>query len=231
MRLIAFVLLFCFALPMAAHAADIFVKPKNSGSWESPQHKGPVYNFKPKPKAEAPKLPPSDAPPAPAISNEMANNYYKNCISKEQSGMTPESQKELCACTAGKMVETMKPEEIQAMGTDTPEGQTQRDRMTLFVYMPCMEYPTRDLLYDQCVSDQQVVKGMKRYKEVCTCLAENMGKYVGEKGAETMAERVMRGEAEADPAALINAFMESTTFQEMASYHITTCTQKHEFGW
>ncbi|MEZ5919023.1 MAG: hypothetical protein R3D66_03620 [Alphaproteobacteria bacterium] len=49
----------------------------------------------------------------------------------------------MCACTSSKIPDVMTIQQMQALQTDTEEGQFQRNRMMMFVYAPCIEYPTR----------------------------------------------------------------------------------------
>jgi hypothetical protein len=239
MRLITGLLLLCVLAPLPVGAADLFVKRKEERLQGTPEPTAPLYDYKKEPQkkldlppvAEEDKAP--DGTPPTAVSKEWANKYYNNCMAApEQPGMLPESKKALCACTASKMTQAMTEDEIKTMFSETPEGAYQRDRMTLLVYVPCMEAPTRDLIYNHCVGNMLIRRGLKKYHEVCNCLGENMGKYAAENGGR-IADEALRNRTNNNLNAkqLLNEFMESPAFQQQSQYYVTTCTQKHEFGW
>lgn len=162
------------------------------------------------------------------VSKDLANQYYNNCLQKEDATMSADTQKSLCACTAAKMSETMSVEEIQTMSLNTEEGAYQRSRMTALVYVPCMEYPLRDLVYNNCASNSEVTKEFKKHKAVCSCLAGNMAKFYAEQGMQIVNAEIMKqSPAGTGIATSLNAFMGSSLFHQKSQYYSLACIQKY----
>ena len=166
-------------------------------------------------------------------SKELANKYFTSCMSKHDPIMTKFSQEMLCGCTSAKIQETMNIEEIRAMFTNTKEGAFQRSRVMAFIYVPCMEYPVYDLLNNECIGNEEIRKNLKNYNKVCSCLAENMSKFITKEGSNILSSSPRNNIP--NPDALMQStladFMNSEAYERKASYHTSVCIQKHEFGW
>lgn len=205
MRLTHFLLLTLILLATPAMAQNLFVKKKQ-----------PVVPT------------PLQTQQAPTDMKQFANQYYKNCLTKENPVLQKDSHKLFCACTSAKISETLTMEDMKILMETTPEGQEQRDRITLLVYVPCMEHPAHDLIYSNCVNDPGVKKSFRRAPKVCGCLADGMTAYWLKNGEKiVMAEGLKQG-ASLDP---LVRFFNSPAYQEQSQYFTKTCVYKHEYGW
>lgn len=194
-----------------AMATDVFIKRnKDTGSVDL-QEKG--HN--------APK------PSAPQTIGDKANLYYQSCIKQKHPLLKGEMLGLFCGCTSAKMTEVMTPEQITTMGEDSVEGQYQRNRMTLFIYTPCIEYPTKALILDQCLNNKEARKGMRNPKKTCGCLAEGMGKYMREKAPKTIERALMVNAGDIDP---LRVLLESPDFDSKTQYLMRACVAEHELG-
>ena len=206
-----------------AHAADIWVKKEDPTKEEAaPQQDQELLELL----DEAPA--PAEKPaPEPQSINDFANVYYKNCLAQDHPTLKEDQLTMLCACTAANIPGTMTVQNMRDMQTNTAEGQTQRARMLMFVYTPCIEFPTKALVMQQCLSDPKVKSGMKHYYKVCDCLSDGMAKFMKERAPKTVETALNRNKTDLDPLRLL---LESPAFEEESKYHMTTCVQTHEFG-
>ncbi|GJL84618.1 MAG: hypothetical protein DHS20C02_03930 [Micavibrio sp.] len=229
----ATLLVFCFAPVVQPLAQDVFVK----------QHKG---SKKPKPSIidlnpQKPQEQVADKKPViddreltsqlqgqTAVSKDMVNTYYKNCIAQKNATLSTESQELLCSCTSVKMADEMSVEEIQTMFEDTPAGQKMRNVMLVSVYAPCMKFPAHDLLYKNCTEDKAVSQNLKKSQAVCECLATNMADYTTENAPAVISKALKKNPENVDPLALL---FDDLHFNSQSKTVLTRCLYKHEYGW
>ncbi len=155
----------------------------------------------------------------------LANSYYENCLLESHPVLTPSSQNLLCACTSAKMSEEMTPDQMKAMFEEGPEGDEARSQMMAFVYAPCMEYPVRDLITQNCLGNPEVAAGSTAPKELCKCLGDKMGEFMADKGPAVI-EMAMRSNPDnLDP---LSNFFNSYSFQAQSSQHMAYCVKQNE---
>lgn len=108
-----------------------------------------------------------------AITGEMAEKYFANCVTNAQKDgtMTPDSQNKYCACTAMNMQKTMTQEDLSALSSKGDAQRAALNKVLINVNGPCMQYPTHDLLNKKCMSD---VKN----PAICSCLSNKMGNFM-----------------------------------------------------
>jgi len=207
-----------------SYAANIFSKPKpKSPQIESPQPDSDILELL----DEAPKQEPKTERQQPKTITEYANAYYKNCRKQDHPLLKGESLDILCSCTAAQIPDVMTLEQWRSMGQDNPEGQLQRNRMLMFIYTPCIKYPTRALIMDKCMNDAKVKATMRRYPKVCACLADDMALYMDENAMHTVEQALARNQKDLDPLA---SLLESRSFERRSEYAMSQCVKKHEFG-
>ncbi len=175
--------------------------------------------------APAPSTKKKAAPPE--TINDFANLYYKNCTKQEHPILKGKSLELLCGCTSAQIPQNMSVKQMRDMQENTPEGEHQRSRMLLFVYTPCIQYPTKALVRKQCLDNPEVKAGMKQYKRVCECLADGMAGFMKEEAPRYVEMAMRRNGADLDPLRML---MESTLFEEKSQYYMRKCVTTHEFG-
>jgi hypothetical protein len=213
-----------------ALAADIFNKPvKDNALPDVPP--AARQQEAPTPAPQLQQMPsPQTAPQAEKESIEsFAKRYNENCLKKKNEILKGDDLRMLCACTASKLQEKMTVAEVETMTTDTPEGQVQRNRMVTDVYAPCMEYPSRALLMNQCASYQEKLKktagGQSINGEaICGCLAQNMAAYVALNAQPILAQKLAANPADMDP---LGAFLNSQEYQAQVNATFSGCIQQH----
>ncbi len=220
-------MIFCFALIAAtssAMAADLFVKKKDNalpGASTATQQQAPQT---------APQQAPA-APEAPAAASgeaetmeDFAERYNENCMKKKDPVLKGEPLRMLCACSASKLQEAMTVAEVKAMMTDTPEGLTQRNRMAIHVYAPCMQYPVRAMLYNNCAENKEVLGQYKNAGQICTCMADDMADFIQKNGPTMLAQNLANNPNDPDPLAQL---MQGKAFQSRTQASFMACVGRY----
>lgn len=204
-------------------AASIFNKPRDNVLPQAPSAAPQQLPAPAPPPAAAPEIAPTES------MESVAKRYNENCLKKKSEIVKGDDLRMLCACTASKMQEKMTIEEIQTMTQDTPEGQVQRNRMVIDVYAPCMEYPSRALLMNQCAAYQANLKKTQgglaiNGEAICGCLAQNMAAYVAVNAQPVLAQKLAANPNDMDP---LSEFLNSPEYQSQVNATFNGCIQQH----
>lgn len=175
---------------------------------------------------EAPQV--SDQPPRPdpETLEDFANQYYFNCIERDDHLLDEESLQILCGCASAKIIEVMGLQDMKVLGDKTSEGELQRSRMLFFVYTPCFEPAIKALVHKQCINNDKVKSGLKYYKKICACSSDGMADFMRERAPDYMGGSLRRRDAHKEP---LRALMESRAYEEQSRYYMNKCIQLHEY--
>jgi hypothetical protein len=149
------------------------------------------------------------------ISQAKTAQYVQSCLKNSEADTitSPNTKNIFCQCTGQFMQRNLTMEDLKAMGG---KGQTQRNamnKMVTGVYAPCMEFPVRDMIQKQCMTD---VKQLS----VCQCLSKNMAAYTA-KSAQTQLSQVLAKTPNAfDP---MGAIIDSPEFQKQQKQITMQC--------
>ncbi len=203
-----------------AAAQDTFLKPNPSTRQAAPA---------PAPEQQIDEMLGQQTPQVPTLktSADYANAYYNNCVRQQHPVMKGEDLELLCACTSAKFSEVMTVEQAKAMNEDTPEGQFQRNRMMMFVYAPCIEFPTRAMIMHSCLSDPKARYSMKNPQATCSCLANSVAEEMKSRAPGIIENSLRTNPKDLDPLATL---MNSKTFDDVSRQHSMRCLQIHELG-
>lgn len=220
--LLVVLLLLAIACPAQA---ELFVRPKKDNVLPDvpaqQQQQAPAPEISPVPEAQPPaKIETTPTPESPETIASFAMRYKENCMLKKDPVLKGEPLRMLCECSAAKMQEKMTVDEVKTMITDTPEGQAQRNRMVVHVYAPCMEYPTRALLYHNCGANKDVLTKYKNADKLCTCMADDMARFIAANGPAVLAQRLMETPDDPDP---LGGFLASEGFQKQTQNAFMAC--------
>ena len=156
------------------------------------------------------------------ITGEMADAYYKSCVSKERpKQLSEESHKALCACTASKMLENMTTDDVQDLSSQ--EQAVARDAlnyMIVAVYAPCMEQPTKDHYYYTCKSNPKTRLITKNSNIMCECIANKVSNYIGKNGPAIFEDILTRNPNIQDP---MGALESDPVFQDYVKKQGVAC--------
>lgn len=218
-------MIFFFALIAATSptmAADLFVKKKDNalpGASTSAQQQAPQAA----PQAATPEAPAAGDAPEETMES-FAERYNENCMKKKDPVLKGEPLRMLCACSASKLQEAMTVAEVKAMMTDTPEGLTQRNRMAIHVYAPCMQYPVRAMLYNNCSENKEVLGQYKNAGQICTCMADDMADFIQKNGPTMLAQNLANNPNDPDPLAQL---MQGKDFQSRTQASFMACVGRY----
>ena len=220
-RMLLILLIGLAGMAFTAQAADIFNRPSSAQTESTKPTNEEMLELL----DEAPRV--QETEPEPESIEDFANRYYKNCNKQQHPYLNKDDLKLLCGCTSAKIPESMTVKQMKDMQAGGSEGQLQRARMMLFVYTPCIRYPTRSLVLDRCLNNPQVRGTMKKFREVCGCLADNMADYMDKEAPKAMETALTRNMTDIDP---LGTLMNSRAFEEYSEFYMKECISKHELG-
>jgi hypothetical protein len=139
------------------------------------------------------------------ISPAKTNQYIQSCLKNSEADTSTNANTKtiFCQCTAQFMQRNLTMEDLKAMGG---KGQTQRNamnKMVTGVYAPCMEFPVRDMIQKQCMTDV-------KQPPVCQCLSKNMAAYTAKSAQTTLGKVLAKTPNAFDP---MGAIIDSPEFQ------------------
>ena len=139
------------------------------------------------------------------INNEFAQTFYSNCLAQNGRGMTNDTKDIFCSCAAYQMQQSLNIEDIQQL--NSPDAKLQRmasNKIILDVYAPCMEFPVRGLIFNNC-------KKQNAPQAACECLANKMGKYTAGSAQQLLYDVLERNPHITDP---MGPIVNSPAFQK-----------------
>jgi len=158
------------------------------------------------------------------VTNQQANTYFTQCVTNSaatEKRFSPESQKLFCACTAARLTQYFSMEDMQTM-TD-PKNPNQRaalNKMIVNIYAPCMDEPTRDYHYSQCVANPQVARLGQNPETLCRCAADQVADYMKVHAAEQFQIILDHNPNIEDP---MQALYDDPKFQSMTQSKLLGC--------
>lgn len=161
------------------------------------------------------------------ISKRLSQRFFTSCMQHDKDSAVDKKIKEfLCLCSSTRMPEQMSTEEIQAMFTQTPEGQFQRERMLGLIVTACMEKPARYMSYEKCFYDPLIGKKFKRKAdEICGCMADRMSTHVTKQGSALDFSRNYSIDE------LLVRFLTNAAYNSKYRTSREPCVWKHQYGW
>lgn len=128
------------------------------------------------------------------VNRDQANEYFAQCV---QSGKSApgESMRDLCACTAAKVMSQLTAEELAALAdTKTPAGQTARRKELVEVYAPCTEIIAAEMFDYECVNNKQLRDLNEGFDmpSVCSCASKLTADWYKGKGQKFMEESMKK---------------------------------------
>ena len=117
--------------------------------------------------------------------------------------MSRDTQDYLCTCTAAKMMETMTEEAIHNMALQNEQGRLALNHMLVHVYAPCMNYPAKELYYNNCISNPQSATMSKNPQALCECAADGVATFLSEQGPDLFEDILKRNPTATDPMAML----------------------------
>lgn len=152
------------------------------------------------------------------ISNEMTYQYLNNCKKKSDARISKDTQDIFCRCTAFQMQKTLTVEEMKLMAGTGETARLALNKMLLYVYAPCMEFPVRDLIYYKCRRD-----AYQGGEGICDCMSTKMAEYTSQEAQNQLAEILERDPDIYDP---MESIIESGPFRKREKKIVLECIQE-----
>ena len=139
------------------------------------------------------------------ISPAKTAQYVQSCLKNSEADTTtsPSTKNIFCQCTGQFMQRNLTMEDLKAMGGKGQSGRNAMNKMVTGVYAPCMEFPVRDMIQKQCMTDV-------KQPPVCQCLSKNMAAYTAKSAQTTLTQVLAKTPNAFDP---MGAIIDSPEFQ------------------
>ncbi len=158
---------------------------------------------------------------------ELANDYYKECVSNKLTLLNKKTLKMLCSCKAAKIAETLSPEEIIHLKDDTKEGKAARSKMYINADSACMDYAVKEYTKNICMHDKQFKEIVVGKSRLCKCTANYMGKHVRRHIADLIMRSVKYEPLTLDP---ISFYLRSPAFDIIYNNKKNYCYRVFVYG-
>lgn len=157
------------------------------------------------------------------ISDQMANQYYQNCLQGQAPNLTDKTKETMCACTAAHMKTGFTVEDMQAMSKKDENARLAVNKMIVNVYAPCIQYPAYDYYYNVCVTNPQTAKLSRQGPQaLCNCLGQKMSSYLAQNSAAVFNDLLKRNPYITDPMAALTG---DPQFEKFAQSQLLSCVQ------
>lgn len=169
---------------------------------------------------------PISAIAATPISQETAEAYYQNCLTKDAPMMSKDSQDLMCSCTAEHMMKNMTVEDVQATASqDTAIARPAANKLIIDVYAPCIEFPAKDYYYNTCIDNPETSKISNRPRQLCECMSEEVSGFLAQNAQGVFADILDRNPLILDP---MDALANDPDFQQYAQDKLLACYSKNK---
>lgn len=160
-----------------------------------------------------------------AVGKDMADAYYKNCVSRPNPILSDKTKDMLCTCTAARMMESLTVEEMRTMAQEDQAGRLALNKMLVQVYTPCMEFPIRDLVYDNCIKNKPNLPQVNNLEGLCGCMASETAEYIAKEGPQTIQNALKTDPFITDP---MGPLMSSPEFQKASQDFTMSCMMDYQ---
>lgn len=160
-----------------------------------------------------------------AVSKDMADKYYQNCLSQPNPILSDKTKDMLCTCTAARMMKQLTVEDMRTMTQNDQNGRLALNKMLIEVYTPCMEFPVRDLVYDNCIKNRSQMSQVKNLEGLCGCMASSTAEFVAKEGPQTIQNALKSDPFISDP---LGPLMSSPEFQKASQDFTMACLMDYK---
>ncbi len=154
---------------------------------------------------------------------DMANIYFKRCLSTKSLAFDDEEKEMLCACTSANMGQVLTVSEFNVMHEDSLKGKDARGKVIAFAYTKCTDYVMESKLYNDCMVSP-VLKGITRgKKDICECSAEEYVQRINKEMSYIIMESLKYDPMTLNP---LERFFTTTNYGYMSEHYTKACRAK-----
>lgn len=153
------------------------------------------------------------------MDEQARQTYYGNCMKYHDARMSKETQDIFCQCTSYFVQKHISMEEIQIMREQSQQARNVLNKVVTNVYAKCMEFPVRDLIFNECRKNKEHVS-----KGICTCLADHMASYTAGMADTKLSAVLQQTPNIRDP---MDPIVNSPEFQERERRVVMQCLREN----
>ncbi|MBU0858395.1 MAG: hypothetical protein KJ667_00505 [Alphaproteobacteria bacterium] len=161
------------------------------------------------------------------LRTQYANQYYNRCAIQRTPGISGAAQDETCMCHTVHMVEHLRTEELQLMGTGKGPVSVNNKRLFTQVYAPCMEFVVSEIEEKACYDVTRVkdaVRTKEQYEATCMCVGQNIARSLRETASIQMEAMMVRNPGITDAT---QAIMSSPEYSRERATIISQCLRTY----
>lgn len=163
---------------------------------------------------------------------DYANLYYKRCVGANTDPGLLEYQKSQCACTSAQIPEILDMKQAAAVLDPKSKDAESYTRLMYLAFTPCLKDTIRDFAFDSCLDDPSIKQKVRHQRGVCTCIADQMGQYMGESGYVLLPGRArMHFDMEKISPDPLGAIITSPGYVSGWDFYARPCLLRKEYGW
>lgn len=153
----------------------------------------------------------------------FANQFRRNCVSKENPVLRGQDLENMCTCTAAHIVTGMTQNDVSVFQQNNLAGKEARKKMMLNVYAPCLEFPAKAVTRYNCLNTPELQSRVSNIGALCGCVADGVGSYIGQNGPAVMQDALTRNPNTIDP---LQALVSSNDFNQRSQSILMSCITK-----
>ncbi len=154
------------------------------------------------------------------VTNQQVAQFVQSCSSNRDERMSAKTQNIFCECTSFGYKDHITQEDLQRLANGTEEEKRAMiNKMVIYMYSPCMEFPVRDLVFNKCTKD-----AYQAGKKICACMADEMSQYMAKR-----AQAELKGILEKNPHIYdpIEAITSSKSYEAKEKRIVLECIQQN----
>lgn len=159
------------------------------------------------------------------VSKPMADKFYQNCMAQPNAILSDKTKDMLCTCTTARMMKQLTVEDMRTMTQNDQAGRLALNKMLIEVYTPCMEFPVRDLIYDNCMKSKSQMGEVKNLEGLCGCMSSSTAEFVAKEGPQAIQNALKSDPFISDP---LGPLMSSPEFQKASQEFTMACLMDYK---
>ncbi len=189
---------------------------------ETTRRRSPFFNTQPTP----PRSSQGYVPQKYRSSTEFEKAFYANCTKQDSPYFTENGKHQFCACAADRINAAVPASKRTLITERSDAGQALRNQVAIDVYAPCMHHPVKDMLFQNCVQNDDVERSSRNASGLCDCISESMADFVASRAPAVMRTEIAKNPNVRNP---LGAFLASDSYQDRSRQVLLACIQESTF--
>ena len=152
------------------------------------------------------------------VTDAQTQKFYETCSQNRDARMSVDTQNTFCKCSSIGYKNNITQEDLQDLAKGIgQDARNAMNKLVLELYAPCMEFPIRDMVFNKCTKD-----AFQAGKQLCSCMATKMARYVSERGKGELATILNANPNVYDP---LDAITSSAAYATQEKRIVLQCIQ------